>query len=104
MLDYIYVMYLSCIHSIGRKGLVIQALSAVDLALWDALGKLRGQPVFNLLGGKTKERLPVYATTARPDLAQKMGFIGAKIPLPSVQHIFKVQSRKTEGMKAKKQT
>ena len=35
-----------------------------------------------LLGGKTKERLPVYATTTRPDLAKKMGFKGAKVPLP----------------------
>jgi len=54
----------------------------VDLALWDCLGKLRKEPVYNLIGGKTKERLPVYATTARPDLAQKMGFVGAKFPLP----------------------
>jgi L-rhamnonate dehydratase len=66
----------------GRKGLPIQAISAVDLALWDALGKLKNEPVYNLLGGKTKGRLPVYATTARPDLAKKMGFKGAKFPLP----------------------
>ena len=31
-----------------------QALSAVDLAMWDLLGKLRREPVFSLLGGKTK--------------------------------------------------
>jgi hypothetical protein len=29
-----------------------------------------------LLGGKTKNRLPVYSTTARPDLAKELGFIG----------------------------
>mmetsp|Transcript_6679 Transcript_6679/g.13959 ORF Transcript_6679/g.13959 Transcript_6679/m.13959 type:complete len:421 (-) Transcript_6679:126-1388(-) len=66
----------------GRKGLALQAISAVDLALWDALGHLRGLPVYALLGGKTKERMPVYATTARPDHAQKLGFHGAKFPLP----------------------
>jgi L-alanine-DL-glutamate epimerase-like enolase superfamily enzyme len=30
------------------------------------------QPIYNLLGGKTKEKLPVYATTSRPDLAKKV--------------------------------
>eukprot|EP01113_Clastostelium_recurvatum_P016516 TRINITY_DN1946_c0_g1_i3.p1 TRINITY_DN1946_c0_g1~~TRINITY_DN1946_c0_g1_i3.p1 ORF type:complete len:432 (-),score=108.05 TRINITY_DN1946_c0_g1_i3:1089-2384(-) len=65
----------------GRKGLAVQAVSAVDLALWDAYGKVLGQPIYNLLGGKTKERLPVYATTPRPDLAKELGFVGAKIPL-----------------------
>ena len=66
----------------GRKGLTIQAISAVDLALWDALGKLRNEPVYQLLGGKTKERLPVYATTVRADIAKELGFVQAKIPLP----------------------
>lgn len=66
----------------GRKGLPIQAISAVDLALWDLLGKIRNEPVYALLGGKTKERLPVYCTTARPDIAKQLGFVGAKIPCP----------------------
>ena len=66
----------------GRKGLPIQCISAIDIALWDVLGKLRNEPVYQLLGGKTKGKLPVYATTARPDLAYKMGFKGAKFPLP----------------------
>ena len=35
----------------GRKGIAIQAISAVDLAIWDALGRLRGLPVYALLGG-----------------------------------------------------
>jgi L-rhamnonate dehydratase len=66
----------------GRKGLPLQAISAVDIALWDAIGKHKGEPVYNLLGGKTKERLPMYATSTRPDLSKKMGFKGGKIPLP----------------------
>ncbi|XP_013408765.1 uncharacterized protein LOC106172549 [Lingula anatina] len=66
----------------GRKGLPLQAISAVDLALWDLLGKLRGEPVYALLGGKTKDRLPVYCTTARPDIAKEFGFVGSKIPCP----------------------
>jgi L-rhamnonate dehydratase len=68
----------------GRKGLPIQAISAVDLALWDLLGKIRDEPVYGLLGGKTKDRVPCYCTTARPDLAQGLGFVGAKYPLAYV--------------------
>ena len=64
----------------GRKGLTVHAISAVDLAIWDCLGKLRGEPVYALIGGKTKERLPAYATTPRPRIAKGLGFQGAKIP------------------------
>ncbi|WP_306119439.1 MULTISPECIES: L-rhamnonate dehydratase [unclassified Roseitalea] len=46
----------------GRKGIGMTAMSAVDLAVWDARGKILGQPVFKLLGGRTKEKLPVYAS------------------------------------------
>jgi L-rhamnonate dehydratase len=66
----------------GRKGLPVQALSAVDLALWDLLGKLRGEPVYMLLGGATKAVLPIYTTTSRPDVGKKLGFVGCKVPCP----------------------
>ncbi|MGH8444847.1 MAG: L-rhamnonate dehydratase [Solimonas sp.] len=65
----------------GRKGLVVNAISGVDLALWDLLGKLRGEPVHQLVGGAVRPELQFYATGARPDLAQKLGFIGGKLPL-----------------------
>lgn len=42
----------------------------------------RGEPVYQLLGGKTKARLPVYCTTGRPDIAKSLGFAGAKVPCP----------------------
>lgn len=42
----------------GRKGLVLAAISAVDIALWDLKGRLLGQPVYNLLGGRMRERFP----------------------------------------------
>jgi len=44
----------------GRKGLGMTAISAVDIAIWDLMGKLVGKPVFKLLGGRTKEKIPVY--------------------------------------------
>lgn len=46
----------------GRKGIGMVAISAVDLALWDLLGKSAKQPVYRLLGGRTKARIPVYAS------------------------------------------
>jgi L-rhamnonate dehydratase len=65
----------------GRKGLVVNAISGVDLALWDLLGKLRGEPVYQLLGGAVRDELVFYATGARPDIAKELGFIGGKMPL-----------------------
>jgi len=65
----------------GRKGLVLNAISGVDLALWDLLAKVRGEPVHQLLGGAVRDELVFYATGVRPDLAQQMGFIGGKMPL-----------------------
>lgn len=46
----------------GRKGIGMTAISAVDIALWDLLGKASKQPVYRLLGGRTKPRIPVYAS------------------------------------------
>jgi L-alanine-DL-glutamate epimerase-like enolase superfamily enzyme len=46
----------------GRKGIGMAAISAVDIALWDLLGKSARQPVYRLLGGRTKPRIPVYAS------------------------------------------
>ncbi len=65
----------------GRKGLVLNAISAVDLALWDLLGRQRQLPVHELIGGAVRDELDFYATTARPDIAKDLGFVGAKIPL-----------------------
>lgn len=65
----------------GRKGLVVNAISGVDLALWDLLGKLRGEPVYQMLGGAVRDELQFYATGARPDVAKQLGFIGGKLPL-----------------------
>jgi L-rhamnonate dehydratase len=46
----------------GRRGIGMVAISAVDIALWDLLGKSAKQPVYRLLGGRTKPRIAVYAS------------------------------------------
>src|ERR1039457_3574064 len=73
-------MFLSTLFY-GRKGLALNAISCVDLALWDLLGKLRQEPVYHLLGGAIRDELVFYATGARPDIAKQLGFIGGNLPL-----------------------
>ena len=46
----------------GRKGSVVAAISAVDIALWDIAGRARGEPIYKLLGGAFRDRVEPYAT------------------------------------------
>ena len=52
-------MYRSTV-AYGRKGAVLAAISAIDIALWDIKGLVMNQPVFMLLGGRTKPTIPTY--------------------------------------------
>jgi L-alanine-DL-glutamate epimerase-like enolase superfamily enzyme len=47
---------------VGRRGITVSALSGIDIALWDLLGKAMGQPVWRLLGGRLREQIPAYAS------------------------------------------
>lgn len=55
---------------LARSGLTVPAISAIDIALWDILGKADGKPVWQLLGGRKSDRLPAYASGGRADEAQ----------------------------------
>jgi len=46
----------------GRAGMARSVLSGIELALWDLKGKALGVPVYQLLGGKTRDKIPVYAS------------------------------------------
>jgi L-alanine-DL-glutamate epimerase-like enolase superfamily enzyme len=56
----------------GRRGLAMMAVSGVELALWDLLGKARGAPVYQLLGGLVQPRLRGYASLLRYDSAAEV--------------------------------
>jgi D-galactarolactone cycloisomerase len=73
----------------GTRGIGMVALSGIDIALWDILGKVRGVPLYQLLGGKCRDKVPVYATALYPEELSRVvararafadqGFHGVKI-------------------------
>lgn len=54
----------------------------VDLAIWDLLGKIRNEPIYKMIGGRTKKDIPLYLTGPRPEVAKELGFWGSKVALP----------------------
>ncbi len=58
----------------GRRGVGIMALSGVDLALWDMLGKATERPVYDLLGGLQRPQVRAYATGSDPEWFAQLGF------------------------------
>lgn len=67
----------------GQKGMPIQSLSGVDIALWDIAGKFFNQPVYQLLGGAFRKEIPVYGYGMMlqrvPDLIERFKYDSAKI-------------------------
>jgi L-alanine-DL-glutamate epimerase-like enolase superfamily enzyme len=66
---------------LARRGLTVAAISAIDIALWDIRGKALDQPVWALLGGRSADRLPAYASGGWADAdgigAQLQSYIDA---------------------------
>ncbi len=66
-------MYRMMVH--GRKGAVMMAISVVDCALWDLKGRHFNAPVYQLLGGPTRDKIPAYASalgySLDPELVQE---------------------------------
>lgn len=52
----------AAVNAFGFGGAESRAISAVDIALWDILGQYTGQPIYNLLGGRNRDRIPIYNT------------------------------------------
>jgi D-galactarolactone cycloisomerase len=60
--EYLWAELYARFRDHGQKGVVIQGLSGIDIALWDLKGKYLSQPIHRLLGGPVRERVKAYAT------------------------------------------
>lgn len=66
----------------GRKGVAVHAISAIDNALWDLVGKALNMPVYKLLGGATKQRVPAYCTGNDTEQHIAFGYKKVKLAVP----------------------
>ena len=91
--EQIWSLILNKHYHLGIQNQMVACLSGIDIALYDAIGKLLDLPVYQLLGGKARDRVPVYASggylTHDPDnqldaqlhRLQDQGFTAAKIKI-----------------------
>ena len=68
------------LHIQGRYGITIFAWSGIEMALWDAVGKVAGEPVYKLLGGAVRERVAVGIDACRFGPGVGFRFVGRSRP------------------------
>ncbi len=90
--DHVYIWEKMYRHSLawGRKGVGMTAISAIDIGIWDLMGKILGKPVFKLLGGRTKDKIPVYYSKLYSDEIPKMQ-AEAQSAVDAGHHSFKLR-------------
>jgi galactonate dehydratase len=74
-------LYERC-SAFGAPGAEMRALSALDVALWDLLGQVCGQPVWKLLGGAVQQRVPIYNTCGGPGYGAVKGSSASQLTHP----------------------
>src|SRR5436190_10060398 len=74
-------------HAFYRGGIILtSALSAIDIAMWDIKGKALGVPIYELLGGPTRDRIRVYGQAQTPEGAKQVmaeGYQSMKVGVTS---------------------
>ena len=68
--------------SYGRMGVTMNAISGVDMAVWDIIGKAQNMPVYKLIGGAVKPRMPAYCTGNDLEQHIEAGFKRLKLAIP----------------------
>ena len=66
-IEYIYHLLYHALQQIGQTGAVIAAISGIEIALWDIVGQVAGQPIYNLLGGSCRDRVRFYSHAGEPE-------------------------------------
>ncbi len=93
----------------GVRGAELRAISAIDLALWDVLGQVCGQPVYRLLGGPVRSRVPVYNSCGNPSYGRNpegrhgwpgYGTVGEPGPLQDSYKLFHAPDELVEELLA----
>jgi L-alanine-DL-glutamate epimerase-like enolase superfamily enzyme len=65
----------------GRSGVALEVISGIDIALWDLMGEITGRPVYDLIGGATRDRIRAYVTGNLTDRHIAEGFRDVKLAL-----------------------
>lgn len=68
--------------SYGRMGVTMNAISGVDIALWDIVGKALNEPIYKLIGGKVRESMPAYCTGNDIEQHVEFGYKRLKLAIP----------------------
>jgi len=55
----------------GEIGPIAQVIAGIDIAMWDLAARMQGKPLYRVLGGATRDKVPVYATGINPDQPEK---------------------------------
>jgi galactonate dehydratase len=68
--------FFSYVNFFGHAGAEMRAISALDIALWDLMGQYLGQPIYNLIGGRFRDSIPIYNTCVNtPKYADQDAFL-----------------------------
>ena len=86
--EFIWNKIYNLLRDHGQKGMPIQALSGIDIALWDIFGKIAKLPLYELIGGMVNKNIPVYG----------YGMMLQNKDIASLKNLFKEESKKIVDM------